>query len=115
MVLDRGAGILRGIKQLTQSKSFYQAVGRIWGAGLAAYKQGTTLEELKAAKARSDKDSLEAARLVHDYETKILGIMRENEELKTLNKELERVYHILRRENGWLKDEIFKLKKQGQQ
>lgn len=105
---------MRGIKQLTQSKSFWQALRRIWQAGLASYKNRTTLEELKAAKARSEKDSLEAARLVHDYETKILGIVRENEELKALNKELERVYNILRRENGWLKEEIFKLKNKGQ-
>ncbi len=98
---------------MTESKSFWQALRRIWRAGVAAHEDKTTLEELKAAKARSEKDSLEAARLVHDYETKILSIVRENEELRTLNNELERVYFILRRENGSLKEEIFKLKKQG--
>jgi len=105
---------LRRIKQLTQSKSLREALRRVWRAGLASYADRTTLADLQAAKARAEKDSLEAARLVHDYETKILSIMRENEELKTLNKELERVYYILRRENSSLKEEIFKLKNQGQ-
>lgn len=102
--------MLREIKQLTQSKWPWQAARKIWLAGLVAYKERSTVEELKAAKERMEKEHLENARLVHEYETKILAIVRENEELKKQNKELERVYHILRRENGWLKDEIFKLK-----
>ena len=51
---------------------------------------------------------MENAQLVQ-YETKILAIVRENRNSKSRTR-VERVYHILRRENGWLKDEIFKLK-----
>lgn len=102
--------MLRDIKQLTESRSLLQALRKVWRAGLSSFRERATLEHLEEAKVRLEKESLEAARLVHDYETKILSIIRENEELKGQNKELERVYHILRRENSWLKEEIFKLK-----
>ncbi|MFY9494314.1 MAG: hypothetical protein WAQ17_03860 [Limnochordia bacterium] len=90
--------MLREIKQLTQSKWPWQAARKIWLAGLAAYKERSTVEELKAAKERMEKEHLENARLVHEYETKILAIVRENEELKKQNKELGR-------ESDWIEGE----------
>ncbi|HBG01103.1 MAG TPA: hypothetical protein DDW87_05960 [Firmicutes bacterium] len=68
------------------------------------------MEDLQAGKASLEQELLELSRLVHDYETKIHNNVRENKELARKNKELEWGFRALRRENQWLKEEIFKLK-----
>lgn len=47
---------------------------------------------------------------MHDYETKLHSIARNNQELVQAKKELEWGYHALLLENNMLKEEIFRLK-----
>lgn len=101
---------MKSIKQLTQAQSLWKAAQLIWEAGIKAYAQQGTLEDLEAKKTRLEEESLYLSRLMHDYETKIHNVVRENQELLKQNRELEWAYRALRRENSWLKEEIFKLK-----
>jgi chromosome segregation ATPase len=95
---------------MTKAPSLWKAVRLIWQAGLAAFEQGTHLDELKADKIRLEEELLTLSQMVHDYETKIHNNVRENQDLTKKNKELEWGYRALLRENQWLKEEIFKLK-----
>lgn len=99
-----------GLKRLTQADSLWKAIKSVWQAGLESYSKQATLQELKAAQKRLSEELLEMSQLVHEYETKILNTVRENQRLGRENKEFERVYQILRRENRMLKEEIFKFK-----
>lgn len=101
---------MKDLKTLTGAPSLWTAVRLIWQAGLAAIRERTRVEELQADRVRFEQELLELSRLVHDYETKIHNNVRENKELTRKNKELQWGFRALRRENQWLKEEIFKLK-----
>jgi chromosome segregation ATPase len=101
---------VKDLKQLTKAPSFLGAIKAIWRAGVEAFEQEAAVADLQKTKARLQEESLALSRLVHDYETKIHNIVRENEELRKQNREFEWAYRALRRENQWLKEEVFKLK-----
>ncbi len=100
-----------GLKRLTQTDSFWQAVRSIWQAGLQFYRAKEASAEPEADGDHLKEEFLDLSRLVHDYETKILNTLRANEELRTQSKELERAYLVLRRENRMLKEDLIKLKR----
>lgn len=101
---------MKNLKELTKASSVWQAVHLIWQAGISSFKDGTTIEQLQDKIKHNMDNSLELARLVHDYESKIHNIARETKDLKQQNKEFKWAYRALRRENQWLKEEVFKLK-----
>lgn len=101
---------MKDLMQLTKASSLFRTIQAIWRAGVEAFEKEATVADLKTAKAHLEEESLALARLVHDYETKIHSVVRENEELRKQNRELEWAYRALRRENQWLKEEVFKLK-----
>lgn len=100
---------MKNLKELTQARTWWRAVLITWRAGLEALEEKETLEGLKARKLQLEGENLELARLVHDYETKLHGLVRSNEDFKKQNQELEWGYRALHKENHWLKEEIFKL------
>lgn len=53
----------------------------IWRAGLESFKRGDQPTALQEKLARLEREHLELSRLVHDYETKLHSIARNNQEL----------------------------------
>lgn len=101
---------MKGLKKLTQTKNFFQAIKSVWEAGLEAHENRSTVEELQKRQISREQEFLELSQLVHDYETRLHNLVRETEKYKKQTRELEWAYRALRRENQWLKEEIFKLK-----
>lgn len=101
---------MRDLKRITKAPSLWRAVLMIWRAGLESFKRGDQPTALQEKLARLEREHLELSRLVHDYETKLHSIARNNQELVQTKKELEWGYHALLLENNMLKEEIFRLK-----
>ncbi|NLJ80401.1 MAG: DUF342 domain-containing protein [Firmicutes bacterium] len=103
------------LRELTKEPSFFAAVKRVWEAGIEAFQKKATLIQLRKSKEKMEREHLEMSRLIHDYETKLQNLIGRREKLEKQNRELEWAYRALRRENRWLKEEIFSLKALGKE
>jgi len=101
---------VKNLKELTKARSLWRAIQAIWRAGIEAFEEEATIKDLRNTKARLEEENLALSRLAHDYETKLHNLVREKEESRKQNREFEWAYRALRRENQWLKEEVFKLK-----
>jgi len=96
-----------GIRKLARETSFLRAVRKVWQAGLNSLRNKELLETMAETSAKLEQEHLKMSRLVHEYETKLQSLIRNNAELVQKNKELEWGYRALQRENHWMREELF--------
>ncbi len=103
---------LAQMKEVTKERGTLRAIRETFRLGLAATCQKAYIEQLEADKERLAKDHLEMARLVHEYETKLGNLERRTFLAENDRKKLEQGYVGLMKENQWMREEIFSLKRE---
>lgn len=102
----------RKIKKLTNKKWTLSAFLKVIQVGIESLERREDIENLTMRLQQVQEDHLELARMVHDYETKLVNLERRAFEAEQHKKRYELAYVGLSKENRWMKEELLAQKRE---